>query len=184
MGKTLGQMTPAERRAAIQRAADAMQRELTAAAPAIGAALDGWSWDAELQRWTAELDGRMIVWRSGADAPPSMTPEQAAAQHEAWHGRGNGAPSRPDAQRVQSYADKIMAMVGSDIAAGIVPAAVASFSALHDYVDANEYVLQAMPGIADDFASESAAELCNAVTGEVDRRLSERSAGSAPSGSF
>jgi hypothetical protein len=40
MGKTLGDMTPEERRAATERALDKFQAELTASAPAIGAILD------------------------------------------------------------------------------------------------------------------------------------------------
>ena len=40
MGKTLGEMTPEERRAAIRRALDALQKELRDNAKAIGEILD------------------------------------------------------------------------------------------------------------------------------------------------
>ena len=40
MNKTLGEMTPAERRAAVSRVLDRFQAELTAAAPAISQILD------------------------------------------------------------------------------------------------------------------------------------------------
>ena len=43
------------------------------------------------------------------------------------------------------YADKIMAAIDVDIQAGLIPATVASFSELHDYVDANDYALEAVP---------------------------------------
>ena len=44
-----------------------------------------------------------------------------------------------DAAAVAGYADRIMAAIDTDIAAGRVPAAVASFSALHDYVECLGY---------------------------------------------
>ena len=47
-GKTLGQMTPAERAAAVRRAAAQLQAELQAAAPAISRVLD--EFDAEVAR--------------------------------------------------------------------------------------------------------------------------------------
>jgi hypothetical protein len=43
------------------------------------------------------------------------------------------------------YADRIMAEIDDDIKAGLIPATVASFSELHDYVDANDYALEAVP---------------------------------------
>jgi hypothetical protein len=46
---------------------------------------------------------------------------------------------------ISGYADKIMAEVGKDIAAGWMPATVSTFSELHDYVDANDYALEAVP---------------------------------------
>jgi hypothetical protein len=46
---------------------------------------------------------------------------------------------------ISEYADKIMTEIDGDIKAGHVPATVASFSELHDYVDANDYALEAAP---------------------------------------
>jgi hypothetical protein len=71
------------------------------------------------------------------------------------------------------FADKVMTMIDEDIAAGKVPAWVGSFSALHDYVDANEYLIQALDG-----AWESGdLVMGNAVSDEVDQRLADRTAG-------
>ena len=46
---------------------------------------------------------------------------------------------------ISVYADMIMAEIDGDIRSGHVPATVASFSELHDYVDANDYALEAAP---------------------------------------
>jgi hypothetical protein len=74
---------------------------------------------------------------------------------------------------ISGYADKIMAEIVGDVEAGIVPAGVASFSELHDHVDANDYAQAAgvpvyVAGAEDPWA------LVNAVEAEVDRRLRER----------
>ncbi len=50
-----------------------------------------------------------------------------------------------DATQISRYADAIMTLIKSDVEAGIVPASVRSFSELHDYVDANDYGLEAVP---------------------------------------
>ncbi len=72
---------------------------------------------------------------------------------------------------IGEYADKIMTAIDSEIKAGFVPATVASFSELHDYSDANEYLTEA--GYLWENTDESRA-FVNAVEGEVDRRLRER----------
>jgi hypothetical protein len=72
------------------------------------------------------------------------------------------------ARTVSDYADLIMVMVREDIADGTVPAGVASFTDLHDHVDANEYLIHAdVPWGTDDPDST----VTNAVTDEVSRRL-------------
>ncbi|GAB3081162.1 hypothetical protein GCM10027053_52190 [Intrasporangium mesophilum] len=54
-----------------------------------------------------------------------------------------------------------------DITAGIVPSTVATFSALHDHVDANEY-----GGLTEDDAPERfGVEACNTVQDKVDEWL-------------
>lgn len=73
---------------------------------------------------------------------------------------------------VGEYADKIMVMIRADIASGMVPADVGSFSELHDYCDANGYALQAMPeDIVLSFSDEGCSALVNAVLDECDRRI-------------
>ena len=44
---------------------------------------------------------------------------------------------------VRRYADAIMIAIKADMDAGIVPRSVSTFTELHDYVDANEYAVQA-----------------------------------------
>lgn len=71
----------------------------------------------------------------------------------------------PDVQR---YADAVIAMIREDVATGLLPAAVASFSGMHDHVDANQYVHDAGVPWGDDDGTYNTA---NAVTEEVDRHL-------------
>lgn len=94
---------------------------------------------------------------------------------------------------VAGWAAAVMAKIDADIAAGLVPADVASFSKLHDYRDANVYVIDVLDGAfevpehygdeyhdgskltADDQALVDAeAAAANAVMDEVNRRLGER----------
>jgi hypothetical protein len=94
---------------------------------------------------------------------------------------------------VSDYADKIMAEVDGDIKAGLVPATVATFSELHDYVDANDYALEAVPfsgppctcvrttanpGCSCAYAEAwgEYMELLNVVETEVSARLAARTA--------
>jgi hypothetical protein len=70
-----------------------------------------------------------------------------------------------------------MAMVREDIERPFphgkqIPRDVASFTALHDYLDANDYLIQAgVPWGTDPGAGEDGAEMINAVCAEVSRRL-------------
>ena len=83
---------------------------------------------------------------------------------------------------VSEYADMIMIEINKDIADGIVPRDVASFSALHDYVDANMYVLDAMhddfpePDSDENLFSDEETDTANAVMDEVNERLAARAA--------
>ena len=94
---------------------------------------------------------------------------------------------------ISDYADKIMAEIDADIQAGLVPATVASFSELHDYVDANDYALGAVPfsgppctcvrttadpgcHCAYSEAWDAYMEYLNAVESEVSSRLAARTA--------
>ena len=42
---------------------------------------------------------------------------------------------------------KVKLAIAKDIELGIVPAPASSFSELHNYVDANTYLLEALPGL-------------------------------------
>jgi hypothetical protein len=75
---------------------------------------------------------------------------------------------------VGEYADEIMAQVHADAERSFpwgktIPADVGSFSELHEYCDANCYLLDAVPQGTLDWDVYMA--LCNAVSDEVDRRL-------------
>jgi len=73
---------------------------------------------------------------------------------------------------VTGYADKIMALVHRDMADGLMPRDVGSFSGLHDYCDANMYALDVIPEeIVLNFEDEDTTALVNAVLDECDRRL-------------
>jgi hypothetical protein len=82
-----------------------------------------------------------------------------------------------DTAEVSCYADRIMAMVREDIERPFphstqVPHDVASFASLHDYLDANDYLIQAgVPWGTDPGAGEDGTEMVNAVCAEVSRRL-------------
>ena len=94
---------------------------------------------------------------------------------------------------VAGWADAVMTMIDRDIAAGLVPAAVASFSALHESRDANVYVIDALAGsfeVPEHYGDEyhdgsklterdqaivdAEHEAANAVMDEVNRRLAAR----------
>jgi len=68
---------------------------------------------------------------------------------------------------VQHYADAIMAMIKEDQDTGQVPRGVCSWDELDDTVDVGDYYrLAKMPA-----GTDAAAELRDAVTDEVARRL-------------
>lgn len=102
-------------------------------------------------------------------------------------------PPGPHDQRVKRYADAIMRAISEDMDNGTVPVAVRSFSRLHDYTDANMYVLDAMHDdypmpdhYGDEYedgskltpedqqTSDAENEMANLVMDEVDRRLQAR----------
>ncbi len=82
-----------------------------------------------------------------------------------------------DTAAVSRYSDRIMAMIREDMERPFphgehVPRDVASFAALHDYLDANDYLAQAgVPWGTDSGAGEDGAEMVNAVCAEVSGRL-------------
>lgn len=84
--------------------------------------------------------------------------------------------------RISIYADRIMTEIRNDIASTQVPVTVASFSELHDHVDANCYLIDYVPGdlpapesaeygTTYEAAYETWVNLGNDVADEVDRRI-------------
>lgn len=76
-------------------------------------------------------------------------------------------------ENVRRYADAVMAMIKQDQDTGQVPRGVCSLDELDDTVDIGDYYrLVQMP-----VGTHEAAELRNAVSDEVDRRLAGAQAG-------
>jgi hypothetical protein len=74
---------------------------------------------------------------------------------------------------VQRYADAIMTMIKEDQETGQVPHDVSSWDEIDDTVDESDYFRRAgLPA-----GTAEATELRNAVTGEIDRRLSRAEGG-------
>jgi len=73
----------------------------------------------------------------------------------------------PKTEDVQRYTDAIMAMINEDQDSGQVPRGTTSWDELDNCVDTNDYYLKAkMP-----YGTDEAADLRDAVTDEVSRRL-------------
>jgi len=53
-----------------------------------------------------------------------------------------------DARRIRDAVVVAKAAIEEDITAGVVPASVRSFSELHDFVDANDYMTECLPSAA------------------------------------
>jgi hypothetical protein len=100
---------------------------------------------------------------------------------------GSGATkTKPDYERIEVvidmtavnlYAERIMAMIWEDMERPSshgkqIPRDIASFAALHDYVDANDYLSQAgVPWGTDPGAGDDGSEMVDAVCTEVSCRL-------------
>ncbi|MFY1673970.1 hypothetical protein ACN27G_29125 [Plantactinospora sp. WMMB334] len=70
---------------------------------------------------------------------------------------------------VHTYADLITAEIDGDIAEGALPARVRTFGELHDYVDANDYLIAAQVPYD---GTPATIDVVVAVQDEVTRRLS------------
>jgi hypothetical protein len=121
---------------------------------------NGWHYKPSTGEWVGRLDrNRTIHWRGDVhepmDSPPEQRPEPTVV---AW-GRDLDVAMNDD--RVEFYATRVLAMIHADMDSphteGFkdIPRDVGSFSALHDYRDANMWVLDAMgdlglPGEDDD----------------------------------
>jgi hypothetical protein len=73
---------------------------------------------------------------------------------------------------VNQYADKIMADIRAAVASGRLPAGLDGFAQLHEYCDANEWLIEHVPWSVSDPASQEHADICNAITDEISRRMS------------
>jgi hypothetical protein len=71
------------------------------------------------------------------------------------------------------FASEVLKAIDADIEDGVLPPDVATFSELHDYVDANEYVLDVMGSVT---SGDDDLALASAITSEVDRQLVARAA--------
>ncbi len=109
----------------------------------------------------------VCTWKL-ADAIQRWTPanyDQAADLAARVMAEATGTPA--------AWADLILADILADIERGIVPRGVADFARLHDYVDANMYLLNRMGSLIIDSASTPQADLANAITGLLSDRLAE-----------
>jgi len=126
----------------------------------------------------AELCGRRCEVHPFADAEAGRRAGMAAEMRDLRDAVTLTPPQGPVAAGVlftpsiAEFAGRIMSLIGADIAAGIVPDAVTSFSALHCAVDANGYVTDA--GVP--WGAGYGHGLVNAVCDEVSRRLAARQA--------
>jgi len=77
------------------------------------------------------------------------------------------SPTEPD---IAGYAERIMTDIDDDIAGGALPASVRSFTDLHDYLDANDYLQAA--GVPYD-ATPATIDVVVAVPEEVNRGLAD-----------
>lgn len=73
--------------------------------------------------------------------------------------------------QVNTYANQILAEIRHDIGTGQVPVTAASFSELHEYVDANEYLI----AIFGENLALDDAQLAfeNEILNEVDTRIKQ-----------
>lgn len=76
---------------------------------------------------------------------------------------------------VSRLAEAVVSLVDEDIEAGEVPEDVESFGELHEYVDANEYLLQVVGMEPDSGESWNPFPLSEAVSAEVSEVLRKRS---------
>ncbi|HET9893691.1 MAG TPA: hypothetical protein VFQ44_01910 [Streptosporangiaceae bacterium] len=70
-----------------------------------------------------------------------------------------------------TYADTIIAAIRETIAEGQIPVTVASFRNLHDFVDANDYLIEAEVPYGPELGEGHEYDWIIAVSDEVDRRI-------------
>jgi hypothetical protein len=87
---------------------------------------------------------------------------------------------RHDRERVDAVAKstrEVLAAIAADVAAGVVPWDVPDFSSLHDFVDANQYLLDTTEGegtCIDQAGTEADDDYMNDVCDAVNTALSGR----------
>jgi hypothetical protein len=77
----------------------------------------------------------------------------------------------PTDTRIGHWADLIIAAIDDDIAEGALPASVRSFTDLHDYLDANDYLQDAGVPFDATTATTATIDLTVRVQEEVNHRL-------------
>lgn len=89
----------------------------------------------------------------------------------------------PQPAQIQRYAAEVQRMITEDIAAGAIPDTARSFAELHDHVDANMYVIDALDGYqprgdcsSEVATSDAESAMANAVMDAVDAWLRSRGA--------
>jgi hypothetical protein len=87
----------------------------------------------------------------------------------------------PEPADVARYSATVQRMITEDMAAGTMPADVRSFAELHDYTDANEYVIAALDGYqprgdcsSEVVTSDAESNMANEVMDAVDAWLRSR----------
>ena len=91
-----------------------------------------------------------------------------------------GTADRPE-KTVAEFADDVMAMIADHQKRGILPAELPDLTTVHDYVDGNVYLIDALEGYfprgdetAEVMFGDEEIAVSNAVSEEVDRRLRAR----------
>lgn len=76
----------------------------------------------------------------------------------------------------ESLALLVCGQIHADVKAGVLPSGIDSFAQLHDFVDANEYILTALEAAEVEFdpSSEAQADLTNAAMDKVSTWLRNR----------
>jgi hypothetical protein len=89
----------------------------------------------------------------------------------------------PEPAQIQRYVAEVQRMITEDMAAGVIPDTARSFAELHDHVDANMYVIDALDGyqprgdeLSEVVTSDAESAMANAVMDAVDAWLRSRGA--------
>ncbi|MFG1648374.1 hypothetical protein ACGFIE_00485 [Micromonospora sp. NPDC049275] len=111
-----------------------------------------------LQQLGPRCDGLTAQWAS------QITHLRAVVRIWLAHQSQQGAPSD---STIEDFANGIIILIDNDISEGVLPLGVGSFSDLHSYLDANDYLYaEGVP-----YGTEAASEITVAVQDLVEARL-------------